>query len=245
MTTKKNKFGNSKGYGDRYPSMGTSAYAIWKALENIGFTENSNIKSAAIAVTSMKLTCDRGAVNPANVKIECSNFKKYLKNKVKELELLKRTPDNTLDIYNNYQDIQKAEDQDIFPDEIQSTGERLPPERKSYETNKIIRDQGLPKLVKEMYQYRCQICDIRLEYGDNWYAEAAHIRALGEPHNGADTLNNILCLCPNHHKLFDLGGFYIRDDLTIPALKMKLYKHQDHTLDLDAIRYHRAWCIES
>jgi putative restriction endonuclease len=73
-------------------------------------------------------------------------------------------------------------------------------------------------------------------------AEAAHIRALGEPHNGIDALNNILCLCPNHHKLFDIGGFYIEDDLTIPVLKEKLYRHTNHTLDLDAIRYHRAWC---
>jgi putative restriction endonuclease len=126
----------------------------------------------------------------------------------------------------------------------ENSGERLPSERKSYETNKIIRDQGLPRQVKEMYEYKCQICEVRLESGNYWYAEAAHIRALGEPHNGIDTLNNILCLCPNHHKLFDIGGFYIEDDLTIPVLKEKLYKHINHPIDLEAIRYHRAWCIE-
>jgi len=123
-------------------------------------------------------------------------------------------------------------------------GDHLLPERKSYETNKIIRDQGLPKQVKEMYEYKCQICEMRLEVGNYWYAEAAHIRALGNPHNGKDALNNILCLCPNHHKLFDIGGFYIEDDLTIPILNKKLYRHKNHSLDFDAIRYHRAWCVD-
>lgn len=38
------------------------------------------------------------------------------------------------------------------------------------------------------------------------YAEAAHIRALGSPHNGPDVIENVLCLCPNHHVLFDNGA---------------------------------------
>jgi HNH endonuclease len=119
--TTKNEFGNSKGYGDRYPRVGTSGYAIWQALENIGFTANSDTKIAAEKVKAMKLMCDKGKVNDANVRIECTSFKKYLENKAKELELLKKIPDNTLDIYNNYRDIQKTEDQPILPDEIQGT----------------------------------------------------------------------------------------------------------------------------
>ncbi|MFI3222185.1 MAG: tellurite resistance TerB C-terminal domain-containing protein [Methylococcaceae bacterium] len=120
-----------------------------------------------------------------------------------------------------------------------------PPIRKSYETNKIIRNAFISKQIKDLYQYKCQICSTRLESGDYWYAEAAHIRALGEPHNGTDTISNILCLCPNHHKLFDIGGFYIEDNLTIPTLNTKLYKHPSHSIDLIAIQYHRKWSIES
>jgi len=41
------------------------------------------------------------------------------------------------------------------------------------------------------------------------YAEAAHIRALGLPHNGPDVLENLLCLCPNDHVRFDAGAIYI------------------------------------
>lgn len=119
------------------------------------------------------------------------------------------------------------------------------PKRKSYETNKIIRDQGLPLKVKELYEYKCQMCGTRLEAGDYWYAEAAHIRALGEPHNGLDRFENILCLCPNHHKLFDIGGIYIENDLTIPQLGTELVKNEGHNLDLSAIEYHRQWCKQS
>ena len=130
------------------------------------------------------------------------------------------------------------------PKEAEETEGTLP-ERRSYETNTIIRDQGLPKTVKQMYEYRCQVCNTRLESGNYWYAEAAHIRALGSPHNGADTLENILCRCPNHHKLFDIGGFYIEDDYSIPVLNKSLYLVEKHTPDIEAIRYHRDWCKSS
>lgn len=119
------------------------------------------------------------------------------------------------------------------------------PKRKSYETNRIIRDQGIPLKIKELYEYKCQICGIRLEAGTYWYAEAAHIRALGEPHNGLDVIENILCLCPNHHKLFDIGGLYIEDDLSIPQTGTTLVRNEKHKLDMTAIEYHRNWSKET
>ncbi|WP_318474153.1 HNH endonuclease [Photobacterium leiognathi] len=123
--------------------------------------------------------------------------------------------------------------------------QEIKPKRKSYETNKIIREQGLPLKVKELYEYKCQMCGIRLEAGDYWYAEAAHIRALGEPHNGLDTIENILCLCPNHHKLFDIGGIYVENDLTVPQLGKRLHKSEEHNLDIASIEYHRQWCKQN
>lgn len=119
------------------------------------------------------------------------------------------------------------------------------PERRSYELNSIVRDQGLSKTIKEMYNYKCQVCGTRLEAGETWYAEAAHIRPLGGPHNGLDTIENMLCLCPNHHKLFDMGGFYIEDNYEIPGLGRVLYVTENHHVDIESIRYHQDWCKSS
>jgi putative restriction endonuclease len=70
-------------------------------------------------------------------------------------------------------------------------------------TLRIVRDTQQTRRIKKMYDYRCQICGIRLEGSAGPYAEAAHIRPLGTPHNGSDSPDNLLCLCPNHHVLFD------------------------------------------
>jgi putative restriction endonuclease len=50
-------------------------------------------------------------------------------------------------------------------------------------------------------------------FGGRKYAEGAHVRPLGRPHLGADHLENLLCLCPNHHTQLDIGGLWITDDM--------------------------------
>ncbi|MFC1936002.1 HNH endonuclease, partial [Chloroflexota bacterium] len=87
--------------------------------------------------------------------------------------------------------------------------------------------------------YRCQVCGTRLEGPAGPYAEAAHIRPLGRPHNGPDMASNVLCLCPNHHVLFDLRAFAIVDDLTLLRHQGHLAVHPTHQLDMGHIRYHR------
>lgn len=87
--------------------------------------------------------------------------------------------------------------------------------------------------------YHCQVCRIRLEGTAGPYAEAAHIRPLGKPHNGSDSLDNLLCLCPNHHVLFDLGGFSIADDLSLLGSEGVLIVIAQHQINLDNLRYHR------
>jgi putative restriction endonuclease len=41
------------------------------------------------------------------------------------------------------------------------------------------------------------------------------VRGLGRPHNGPDTPDNVLCLCPNHHVLFDAYSIFIDDDFIV------------------------------
>ncbi|WP_019557616.1 YDG/SRA domain-containing protein [Thiomicrorhabdus arctica] len=108
-----------------------------------------------------------------------------------------------------------------------------------------VRDSRLSKQVKKIYGYKCQICGEALETKAGLYAEGAHIKPLGFPHDGSDALNNILCLCPNHHVLFDNGGITIEDDYTINDISGKrqghrlLFKGSEHPIDIENIRYHR------
>ena len=98
---------------------------------------------------------------------------------------------------------------------------------------RIIRDTAQGREVKALYHYRCQMCGVRLESSAGPYAEAAHIRPLGQPHNGPDTLDNLLCLCPNHHVLFDTGGVGIADDFTLIGIDGQLIVDPCHQINKD------------
>lgn len=104
---------------------------------------------------------------------------------------------------------------------------------------RIVRDTKIAKRVKQLHNYQCQVCGTALETSAGLYAEAAHIKPLGQPHNGPDVESNILCLCPNHHVLFDNGGFTISDDLKLIGIEGELKTVKRHTVDLEFIQYHR------
>jgi putative restriction endonuclease len=91
-------------------------------------------------------------------------------------------------------------------------GNGQPPGRRNTFVSRIVRDTNVTRSVKALHDHRCQVCDLRLETDAGPYAEAAHIKPLGRPHDGPDTLSNVLCLCPNHHVLFDGGAFSIASD---------------------------------
>lgn len=113
------------------------------------------------------------------------------------------------------------------------------PERKSTTILRVIRDTKQAQKIKALYDFRCQVCETRLETAIGPYAEAAHIRPLGEPHNGPDTADNILCLCPNHHVLFDKGAFSIADDFSLIGSTGQLNIADGHSISKDHLKYHR------
>lgn len=106
--------------------------------------------------------------------------------------------------------------------------------------SRIIRDTKQAQEIKALYDYKCQICGVRLVGTAGPYAEAAHIRPLGEPHNGPDTADNILCLCPNHHVLFDYGGIAIADDFGLIGERGELTVHPKHKINKEYLKYHRT-----
>ncbi|MCP2043190.1 YDG/SRA domain-containing protein [Pontibacter sp. HSC-36F09] len=104
---------------------------------------------------------------------------------------------------------------------------------------RIDRDYNLTIRIKEIYDFRCQVCNTKIFTNAGFYAEAAHIKPLGEPHNGPDTLDNLLCLCPNHHVMFDYGGFAIDEDFSLIDLDGKLNIKPEHEINREFVRYHR------
>lgn len=73
-------------------------------------------------------------------------------------------------------------------------------------SNKII------ALLKKIRDYKCQICETAIPRRNNPpYVEAAHI--VPKSSGGPETPDNILILCPNHHKEFDLGVRVINSHL--------------------------------
>lgn len=87
--------------------------------------------------------------------------------------------------------------------------------RKEGTVLRIIRDTKIAHDIKKLYNYECQVCGITITTKFGRYAEGAHIRSLGKPHDGDDNSENLLCLCPNHHVMFDKGSFSILDNLNL------------------------------
>ena len=131
---------------------------------------------------------------------------------------------------------------DELPERMASTSAAP---RSTITIQRIVRDTAMSRRVKEWHGYACQVCGVVLECVGGSYAEGAHIRPLGKPHSGPDTDDNLLCLCPNHHVLFDTGGFTINDDFSLNGIEGGLSTISKHRLDLLHIQYHRSlWCAD-
>lgn len=76
---------------------------------------------------------------------------------------------------------------------------------KRVSSRRYFRDPRKSALLKELYDFKCQICKTRItDAGGNPYAETHHIKKRSE--KGKDEPGNMLVLCPNHHKMFELGS---------------------------------------
>ena len=120
----------------------------------------------------------------------------------------------------------------------------LPAVRTETKIQKISRNIRLREKVKNMYDHKCQVCGIYLERPNGAIAIGAHIKGLGEPHNGPDAIENMLCLCPNHHDQFDALAFYIEPKTkNIVGLKnflnKKIFLKSKHKIDDEFLEYQK------
>ena len=104
--------------------------------------------------------------------------------------------------------------------------------------------------LKRHYDNTCQFCGNKLQVADGYfYSEAAHIRRIGEPHNGPDKISNMLVLCPNHHLQFDRGVLRLRKTGTNYEIRSKAPEDPlhgkmitlTHPIEDEYVRYHYDW----
>ncbi|MFF4399068.1 HNH endonuclease [Streptomyces sp. NPDC001480] len=122
-----------------------------------------------------------------------------------------------------------------------------PTARRDSTSSRLVRNAAIANRVKELHNHACQVCETRLQYKRRPYSEAAHIRGLGSPHDGPDELPNLLCLCPNHHVLFDGLEIYIDVDGFVRQTHGgdsvgRLRRRTDHQIDEAYLQYHRTLC---
>jgi predicted HNH restriction endonuclease len=143
------------------------------------------------------------------------------------VKLITKHHEAAVRLLNKVQSELKSEIQTFSPIATDHT----PPDRKFFIESRIIRDTKKSMLVKQLHNFKCQICGytINLPNGKE-YAEAHHLKPLGKPHNGPDVVENLICVCPNHHAMLDYGAI---------ALDMKELQCIDgHHINLEYIDYH-------
>ena len=105
---------------------------------------------------------------------------------------------------------------------------------------RIVRDTKLARDIKHLYNHKCQVCDKAIPTKNGFYSEGAHIKPLGKPHKGDDSLANLICLCPNHHVMFDKGSFSISDNYKLLGAESgELTVHPKHKIEKENLNYHR------
>jgi 5-methylcytosine-specific restriction enzyme A len=100
--------------------------------------------------------------------------------------------------------------------EIKEEIERLnnnKPEIITHSLTSYKRENKAIALIKILRGSKCQICGIGVPKEDgSFYVEAAHIKP--KRSGGNEALENIILLCPNHHKEFDLNKQVIQHNGT-------------------------------
>ena len=114
--------------------------------------------------------------------------------------------------------LQLIKKSDLSEETEKELGEQINIERKKFTVThkRFKRDAGFKDRIYDVYGGRCAICSIQLEL-----VEAAHII----PHShekGTDDIKNGVCLCALHHKAFDNGLIYIKDDYSIQINSSKV-----------------------
>lgn len=149
-----------------------------------------------------------------------------------------------LDFFNKASSLLEINEESLY---ILTNGEdEAIPETFMSVSEKKKRNRKIVEELKKLYKNKCQICGEFIDMGKGIkYSEVHHIHPLGRDHNGVDNKYNMLVLCPNHHKMFDLGILAINpvdcesivhiDENNVLNNKKVVFKH---LVSETHIRYH-------
>lgn len=148
--------------------------------------------------------------------------------------------------------LQRHREQEERVDTVEAAPDLSAAERVETTRSRVIRNTTLATDLKERYSHTCQICGERRRRGvDEGYAEAHHVKPLGQPHGGPDTEGNIVVLCPDHHADFDYGMLAVDPETHTIAHAYErdvdgaeLFLREDHALDELFLDYHNREIAE-
>lgn len=141
-------------------------------------------------------------------------------------------------------------------EEIEAAGEGRPPptpapgteaSRRLVMTQQLIRRAENRKFIQGIYNGTCQLSGVVLRVrGGSFTVDCAHIRPLGDPHNGPDDVANMLSLSPTMHRLLDRGCVHIdQESLAVTLLHAndaphlpRLIVRPEHRLSRDHLSYY-------
>jgi len=107
-------------------------------------------------------------------------------------------------------EITRDKDIDLLLAEWEQRKNNESPETIEKRVKTIKRNVSLVKQMKEKFKNECQVCGFTFKQKNgNLYSEVAHIEPISTKKQGIDTPSNMIVLCPNHHKMLDLGNLEI------------------------------------
>jgi hypothetical protein len=140
-----------------------------------------------------------GRTNP--IRIQDDDFKKIIPyilryGRIEEIGNRVRSALETEPVKRNYKIWAILRNNDrIVEDSPDQINWRIVPARKD-----IQRNPELPVVLKELYEYKCQICgDAFWRRYEFPYQETHHVIWLSR--GGVDHSNNLIVICPNHHRI--------------------------------------------
>lgn len=94
----------------------------------------------------------------------------------------------------------------------------------------IIRYQKIVEHIKQTRGRKCQICQYSFIMDNgNEYCEAHHIQYLSK--NGSQSSDNVILLCPNHHRMFHYAHDAVFVDDLVDGKRKVLIENVEHLID--------------